>query len=76
MEVSGQFHTPAALPPEKQHPLPTGQEAGWAPEPVWTLWKGEKLLVSVRNRTPDVSHSHEEEPGTAVMCYYEEIGSE
>jgi hypothetical protein len=21
---------------EKEPPVPTGQEAGWAPEPVWT----------------------------------------
>jgi len=32
MEVSGQLHVPAAL-----LPVPTGEEAGWAPEPVWTL---------------------------------------
>jgi hypothetical protein len=35
--VSGQRHAPAALlPPGKGPPVPTGQEAGWAPEPVWT----------------------------------------
>ena len=32
--VGGQRHAPAALPPEK--PIPNVQEAGWAPEPVWT----------------------------------------
>jgi hypothetical protein len=34
MEVSGQFHAPAALPPGKD-PLvvPIGFEAEWAPEP-------------------------------------------
>jgi hypothetical protein len=26
-----------ALAPEKELPVPTVQEAGWAPEPVWTL---------------------------------------
>jgi hypothetical protein len=31
MEVNGQFHGPAALPPEKEHPAPIGYEAGWAP---------------------------------------------
>jgi hypothetical protein len=30
MKVSGQLHAPAAL-----TPVPNGQEAGWAPEPVW-----------------------------------------
>jgi hypothetical protein len=35
--VSGQRHAPAALlPPGKGPPLPIVQEAGWAPEPVWT----------------------------------------
>jgi hypothetical protein len=32
MEVSGQLHAPAALPPEKEPPVPLGYEAGWAPE--------------------------------------------
>jgi hypothetical protein len=27
-----------ALPPGKEPPVPTVQEAGWAPEPVWTQW--------------------------------------
>jgi hypothetical protein len=36
MEVSGQFHAPATLPPEKEPLVPTEQEAGWAPESVWT----------------------------------------
>jgi len=34
------LHAPAALPP-----VPIGQEAGWAPEPVWTLWRREKPLT-------------------------------
>jgi hypothetical protein len=28
MEVSGQLHSPAALPPGKEHAIPIGQEAG------------------------------------------------
>jgi hypothetical protein len=36
MEVSGQLHAPATLPPESN-----GQEAGWAPESVWKLWRRE-----------------------------------
>jgi hypothetical protein len=33
--VSGQRHAPASLPPGKDA-VPIVQEAGWAPEPVWT----------------------------------------
>jgi hypothetical protein len=38
-EVSGQLHVPAVLPPGKEPPVPIGYEAGWAPEPVWTMWR-------------------------------------
>jgi hypothetical protein len=35
--VNGQRHAPAALlPPGNGPPVPTVQEAGWTPEPVWT----------------------------------------
>jgi hypothetical protein len=37
MGVSGQLHAPASLYPGKGPPVPIVQEAGWAPEPVWTL---------------------------------------
>jgi len=33
MEVSCQLHAPAALPPEKESPVPISQEVGWAPHP-------------------------------------------
>jgi hypothetical protein len=36
-----------ALPPGKEPPVPTVQEAGWAPEPVWTQRLEEKSSVSV-----------------------------
>jgi hypothetical protein len=39
MEVSGQLHFPAAFPPEKEPLSFVRIEAGWATEPVWTLWK-------------------------------------
>jgi hypothetical protein len=43
MGVSGQRHDPAALlPPGKGPPIPIVQEAGWAPEPVWTQRLEEK----------------------------------
>jgi hypothetical protein len=38
MEVNGQPHSLAALPPGKQHLVPTEKETGCAPEPVWTYW--------------------------------------
>jgi hypothetical protein len=39
MEVSRQLHDLASLPLRKELPMPIGQEAGWAPEPVWTTWR-------------------------------------
>jgi hypothetical protein len=44
MEVSGQRHVPAPLfsPGERNPPVPIVQEAGWAPEPVWTQRLEEK----------------------------------
>jgi hypothetical protein len=37
MKVSGQHQVSTAL-----TPVPTEQEAGWAPEPVWAFWRGKK----------------------------------
>jgi hypothetical protein len=55
MGVSGQRHAPAALyPGEKGTPVPIGQEAGWAPEPVQTQRIKEKSSASVGDRTPVV----------------------
>jgi hypothetical protein len=34
----------------KEIPVPIGYEAGWAPEPVWTLWRREQSC-NVGNRT-------------------------
>jgi hypothetical protein len=42
MEVSGQPHTPAALPPGKEPSGHIRSEAEWTPELVWTTWIGEK----------------------------------
>jgi hypothetical protein len=36
-KASGQFNAPAALSPGKDLPASTGYEAGWDPEPHWTL---------------------------------------
>jgi hypothetical protein len=43
-----------ALPPGEGPPVPIGQEAGWASEPVWTQRLEEKSSASVGDRTPVV----------------------
>jgi hypothetical protein len=43
-----------ALPAGKEPPVPTVQEAGWAPGPVWTQRLEEKSSASIGNRTPAV----------------------
>ena len=48
--VSGEFHTPAALPREK-NPVSVEWEAGWAPEPVWTVLKSLLSLPGFEPRT-------------------------
>jgi hypothetical protein len=47
MEVSGQLHVPAALPPAKEPSVLIRQEAEWAPEPVWTLRRRKKILSTL-----------------------------
>jgi hypothetical protein len=55
MGVSGQHYATAALYPRGQNPqVPIEQEAGWAPEPVWTQRLEEKSSASVGDRTPVV----------------------
>jgi hypothetical protein len=46
-----------ALVPEKGPPVPIGQEAGWAPEPVWTQRIEGKPSVPAEDRTPIVPSS-------------------
>ena len=46
--VSGQQHAPAVLYPGK-YPVPTIQEAVWAPGPVWTGGKSRPTEI----RSPD-----------------------
>jgi hypothetical protein len=45
LQMSGQLHSPAALPHPRKSP---GYESDWAPEPVWTL---RKLNSRVGNAT-------------------------
>jgi hypothetical protein len=52
MEISGQLHVPAVLPPRKPS-VRIVLEAGWAPEPVWLWWRGEKFLATTGTRTLD-----------------------
>jgi hypothetical protein len=54
MGVSGQRHAPAALLPtgKRTPPVPIVQEAGWAPEPVWTQRLEEKSFAPAGDRTP------------------------
>jgi hypothetical protein len=45
LEVSSQLNTLAALPL-----VPTGQENGWAPEPVWMTWRKFLSLLGLELR--------------------------
>jgi hypothetical protein len=52
MGVCGQRHALAALYPRgKEPPVPIVQEAGWAPEPVWTQRLEEKSFASAWDQT-------------------------
>jgi hypothetical protein len=53
--VSGQRHAPAALYFQgKGPPVPIGQEAGWAPDPVWTqrIEENPLSLPGIETRSP------------------------
>ena len=59
MKVSGKFNTPATSPLEKETPVPTEKQAGWAVHQVWILVKGEKFYALPRSQTtiPQASSS-------------------
>jgi hypothetical protein len=44
-------HLCHSLPPGEGPPVPVGQEAGWAPEPVWAQRLEVKSFASARDRT-------------------------
>ena len=46
-------HAPAALPLGKKLSVPTGQNDGLSPGPLWTLWRRAGTLTPVRTRTPN-----------------------
>jgi hypothetical protein len=50
MGVSGQRHAPAALCPGERTLGTHCKEAGWAPEPVWTVVSRWPLTAEVRTR--------------------------
>jgi hypothetical protein len=52
MEVSSQLQAPSRFIHVERIPVPTGQEAGWAPELVWELWRRENSLAAAGNQTP------------------------
>jgi hypothetical protein len=47
LEVRGHLHASSALTAWRKALVSIGQEAGWAIEPVWTKWRGEKSYPSV-----------------------------
>jgi hypothetical protein len=50
--------TSRALHPRKWAPVPIVQEAGWAPEPVWTQRLEETFFASARDRTQIVQSDY------------------
>jgi hypothetical protein len=48
-EVSGQLHAPAVFYRRESTPVPTGQEAGWASELVWTQRVKEESFASAED---------------------------
>jgi hypothetical protein len=54
MGVIGQRHSPSALYTRGKDPVSLGQEAGWAPEPVWTqrIEKNLLLLPEIEPQSP------------------------
>lgn len=47
--VHEQLYAPTASPSDKKSPVPPEQEAGRAPESIWTPWKRKKVLALARN---------------------------
>jgi hypothetical protein len=69
MGVSGQRHAPATLYPPERTPVPIVQEAGWAPEPVWTQRLEEKILSPLPGIEP-LSHGRPARSETLYRLSY------
>jgi len=54
MELGGDLHDLAILPPGQELPTPTEQEVGWALDPVWMLQGRQKSLACARNQTSTI----------------------
>lgn len=50
--MSCQIYTPADEHHVKNSQCPFRRQAGWIPEPVWTVWRKEQISAPVRNQTP------------------------
>jgi hypothetical protein len=50
----GSDSCPSHLPLQREHLVPIGLEAGWAPELVSMLWGKKKSLAPARNWTPGI----------------------
>jgi hypothetical protein len=46
-----------ALAPERETPVPSGEEAGWTPELYWTRWRREKKFLPSPGIEPRPSSS-------------------
>jgi len=55
MELSGQPRAPATLPPGKDFLVSVVQEAGWVPEPLWTILRryNKGLKKTTKMLSPD-----------------------
>jgi hypothetical protein len=77
MEVDLSTSRHGCFAPRKQPPVPIRYEAGWASEPLWTLWGREEYLAVSGNRTPvvqPVTHSNHRwnvlMPSIVPACVY------
>jgi hypothetical protein len=77
MEVSGQRHGPAALPPGKDPRYPLDKrKAGWPSEPVRTLRSKEKSFVLARNRKPAIQLVSRRYADRAIEANYFNFGQQ
>jgi hypothetical protein len=70
--VSGQCHAPATLYPRKRISVPFGQNAGWAPEPVWTQRLEEESFDTILTELPRITHTH----SYIFVCQIKETSSQ